>query len=209
MPQASQVIDETGVVAILRGGLASELAPKLGSLIAGGVRAIEISLTTTDALGMIEAAVAIANGRATIGAGTVMARDEVAAVARRGAGFVVSPSFDPDVVRATIDAGMFSLPGIFTPTEAVLALRAGATAVKLFPADAVGPAFVRAILAPMPRLRIVPTGGVSLDLARQFADAGAWAVGVGRPLVDAGAGRELETRARAFVAAMRPASLPR
>jgi 2-dehydro-3-deoxyphosphogluconate aldolase / (4S)-4-hydroxy-2-oxoglutarate aldolase len=203
---AYAAIDATGVVAILRGGDPASLEPTLDALIAGGVRAIEISLTTTNAFDRIARAVKHAGGRASIGAGTVLDRVEVERVADLGATFIVSPILDAQVIDASLAGGLLPLPGVYTPTEAVTATRFGAPAVKLFPADSVGPAFVRALLAPLPALKIVPTGGVTLDLAREFATAGAWAIGVGGPLIGAGIGPPLEARARAFVAAMRPES---
>lgn len=203
---AFAAIDACGVVAILRGDFSSSLERVLAALLEGGVTAMEISLTSPNAIEQIAHAAAWADGRATIGAGTVMTPDEVHAVHACGAAFVVSPVVDADVVAATLDLGLMPLPGAYTPTEAHLATRLGAPAVKLFPADTLGAAFVKGILAPLPRLRLVPTGGVTLDLAAQFARAGAWAVGVGTPLI--GSATDVDTpaiasRARAFVSAMR------
>jgi len=135
----------------------------------------------------------------------VLAREEVVRATDLGVEFIVSPILDENVIDASLEASLLPLPGIYTPTEAIIATRLGAPAVKLFPADVVGPAFVRSVLAPLPTLKIVPTGGVTVDLARAFAVAGAWAVGVGGPLVG-GDVSSLEGRARAFVAAMRPES---
>lgn len=201
--RAYAAIDTTGIVAILRGGESSVLEATLDALIAGGVRAIEISLTTDQAFDRLARAVRHADRRAVIGAGTVLTREEVVRAADLGVEFIVSPILDAAVIEASLEASLLPLPGIYTPTEAVVATRLGAPAVKLFPADGAGPAFVRAVLAPLPALKIVPTGGVTLDLARGFAAAGAWAVGVGGPLVG-GDAATLDARARAFVQAMRP-----
>jgi Entner-Doudoroff aldolase len=203
--RAYAAIDTTGVVAILRGGESSALESTLDALIEGGVRAIEISLTTDQAFDRLARAVRHVDDRAVIGAGTVLAREEVVRATDLGVEFIVSPILDENVIDASLEASLLPLPGIYTPTEAIIATRLGAPAVKLFPADVVGPAFVRSVLAPLPTLKIVPTGGVTVDLARAFAGAGAWAVGVGGPLVG-GDVSSLEGRARAFVAAMRPES---
>ena len=126
-------------------------------------------------------------------------------MARHGGTFVVSPTVDAEVIATAIDIGLSPLPGAYTPTEALTATRLGAAAVKLFPAETLGPAFVRALLAPLPDLKLVPTGGVTLARAREFAEAGAWAVGVGSPLVSGTQDLDsLASRAAAFVATMRP-----
>ena len=202
-------IDECGVIAIIRGRFLDRIDEIVGQLIDGGVRAIEISLTSPDALEQIERAVAAAGSRATVGAGTVVQAQEVEEVFRRGAAFVVSPVVDEAVISASLDRSMLPVPGAFTPTEMTTAVRLGARAVKLFPADSLGPLFVRAVLAPLPGLKLVPTGGVTLERAREFAAAGAWAIGVGSPLVSNPLDMTaLSARAAQFVAAMRPASRP-
>jgi 2-dehydro-3-deoxyphosphogluconate aldolase / (4S)-4-hydroxy-2-oxoglutarate aldolase len=198
-------IDASGVVAIIRGSFLADIDQIIESLIAGGIAAIEISLTSPFALDQIERASLAAGTRAAIGAGTVMHRDDVQEVFRRGATFVVAPIVDEAVIAAALDLSMLPLPGAFTPTEVVRAVRLGARAVKLFPADALGPAFVRAVLAPFPSLELVPTGGVTLSRAADFAAAGAWAVGVGTPLVAEPLElASLTARAAQFVRTMRP-----
>ncbi len=147
-----------------------------------------------------------------IGAGTVLdvkaARDVIA----RGARFVVSPTFDRFVVRYCNDHHVPCLPGALTPTELLAASRAGASLVKLFPASAVGPRYLREVLAPLPFLRVVPSGGVSLENAGEWIRAGAAAVSVGSALVSAAIVREaawpeLTRRARALVDAVAAARL--
>lgn len=206
---AWEAIDGCGIVAIIRGSFLNHIEDIVGKLVEGGVRAIEISLTSPDALEQIKRAVAAAGPRAAVGAGTVLGPEEVEEVYRLGGTFVVSPVVDEAVIAASLDRSMLPIPGAFTPTEIMKAVRLGAPAVKLFPADALAPVFVRAILAPLPGLKLVPTGGVTLERAREFAAAGAWAVGVGSPLVST----PLDTSALAgcasqFVRAMRPASRP-
>jgi 2-dehydro-3-deoxyphosphogluconate aldolase / (4S)-4-hydroxy-2-oxoglutarate aldolase len=194
-----------GVIAVVRLPETTDLRPLAGALAAGGVDVIEITLTTPGAL---EAIADLASDEGLkgclIGAGTVLdvkaARDVIA----RGARFVVSPAFDRFVVRYCRDHHVPCLPGAFTPTELHEAWRAGATAVKLFPASTLGPQYLREVLAPLPSLRVVPSGGVSLENAGEWIRAGAAAVSVGSALVCSGVVRdaawaELTRRARALV----------
>lgn len=197
-------IDATGVVAIIRGRFIDRIEQIVEALIEGGLQAIEISLTSPDALTQIERAAAAAGTRAAIGAGTVMRVHDVEDVARIGGVFIVSPVIDGDVIRAALDRGLLPIPGACTPTEVAAAIRAGAPAVKLFPADTMAPAFVRALRAPFPDVRLVPTGGVTLERAGEFARAGAWAVGVGSPLVSPDTEPDTLARTAAeFIAVMR------
>ncbi|PYP07757.1 MAG: hypothetical protein DMD59_14250, partial [Gemmatimonadetes bacterium] len=156
----------SGVIAVVRLPESTGLRGVAAALAAGGVTAVEITLTTPGAL---EAIAGLASDPelkgCLIGAGTVLdvkaARDVVA----RGARFVVSPAFDRFVVRYCRDHHVPCLPGAFSPTELLEAWRAGATAVKLFPASTVGPRYLQEVLAPLPFLRVVPSGGVSLENA--------------------------------------------
>jgi len=190
------------VVAILRGDFRHNLSTVAEGLAAAGVTAIEVTLNSTDALAMVHK---LANGfgdRLAVGAGTVLTVEEVARVADAGARFVVSPNCNAAVIRETKRRGLVSVPGCFTPTEVIAAFDAGADAAKLFPAGCLGPGFVKALRGPLDDVRVVPTGGVTPDLARVYRQAGAWAVGVGSELIgpDVDATR---ARAGAFVAAMR------
>ncbi len=203
----------SGVIAVIRlqesSGDISTIMDMSGAaaraLAAGGVDIVEITLTTPGAL---EAIAELASDEGLkgcmIGAGTVLdvkaARDVIA----RGARFVVSPAFDRFVVRYCRDHHVPCLPGAFTPTELHEAWRAGATAVKLFPASTLGPQYLREVLAPLPLLRVVPSGGVSIANAGEWIRAGAAAVSVGSALVSPqlirdAAWAELTRRARALV----------
>lgn len=182
------------------------------ALAAGGVDVVEVTLTTPGALDTI--ARLSSDAKCLVGAGTVLdeaaARDCVAA----GARFVVSPTLERDVIRVCREHDVPCIPGAFTPRELLDAWRAGGDAplVKLFPASAVGPRYLREVLAPLPFLRVVPSGGVSLENAGEWIRAGAAAVSVGSALVSAAllrdaAWAELTRRARALVdavAAARP-----
>src|SRR5256884_3959100 len=203
----------SGVIAVIRlqesSGDISTIMDMSGAaaraLAAGGVDVVEVTLTTPGAL---EAIAKLASDEGLkgcmIGAGTVLdvkaARDVIA----RGARFVVSPAFDRFVVRYCRDHHVPCLPGAFSPTELLESWRAGAPLVKLFPASAVGPGYLREVLAPLPFLRVVPSGGVSLEHAGDWIRAGAAAVSVGSALASAvlladESTAELTARARSFV----------
>ncbi len=204
-PPAGSAIDTCGIVAIVRGPFFDDIPAIVEALIAGGVLAIEISLTSARAEEQIERAMATAGSRAVIGAGTVVDAGQVESVFKRGAAFIVSPIVEPSVIAAALERSMLAIPGAYTPTEVMTAVRLGAGAVKLFPADTIAPAFLRATLVPLPGVKLVPTGGVTLERAREFAAAGAWAVGVGSPLVSTPIDpAAIADRAARFVAAVRP-----
>ena len=189
----------TGVIAVVRAREAKGIATIARALQAGGVHAVEITLTTSGAVGAIAE---LARDEAMlIGAGTVLDAAAAGSVLDAGARFVVSPTLEPDVIRACRDRNVPCIPGAFTPTEVLAAWRAGASLVKLFPAVTVGPGFVRELLGPLPSLRIVPSGGVTLESVGDWIRAGAAAVSVGGALLGAPLA-DLTTRARAFVTAV-------
>lgn len=181
-----QAIESGRVIAIIRGdiGLPDDaLANVLGE---AGVTAMEITVDSPQALARIAHLARAMRGRVAIGAGTVLTRDQVTAVAEAGASFVVSPHRDVAVIEAAVRLGLVACPGCFTPSEVIEAINAGAQIVKLFPAHVLGPPFVRAIRGPLPDVRIVPTGGITPDVVRAYREAGAWAFGVGSELVGRG-----------------------
>jgi 2-dehydro-3-deoxyphosphogluconate aldolase / (4S)-4-hydroxy-2-oxoglutarate aldolase len=198
-----QVLDQllaSGVIAVLRARDVKDLTQVARALGEGGVRALEITLTTPGAVAGI-AELSRAGDDMLIGAGTVLDAAAARSVMDAGARFVVSPVLEPDVIRACKERNIPCIPGALTPTEILGAWRAGASLVKLFPAAAVGPGFVRDLLAPLPFLRVVPSGGVTLESVADWIRAGAAAVSVGSTLLGAPPG-ELSARARAFVAAV-------
>jgi 2-dehydro-3-deoxyphosphogluconate aldolase / (4S)-4-hydroxy-2-oxoglutarate aldolase len=202
-----RAIEETGVVAVVRLADASQVHDVSAALVAGGVSAIEITMTVPGAVGIIAALAASAGPDVIVGAGTVLDVASAKAVIDAGAAFVVSPVFRPGVVAACHDAGRAVMPGCFTPTEILSAWEAGADVVKVFPATSLGPSFFKDVLAPLPALRLMPTGGVTLENAGAWIRAGAIAIGVGTALVDRGAVRarrfdEITANARHFVAAV-------
>ncbi len=167
-------------------------------LLESGIRFLEVSLVTTDALRVIGEVVRRAPDGCTIGAGTVLSGDDVTRAEEAGARFMVSPAVTKSVAKS-VAMGIPILAGALTPTEAMTATGLGATAVKLFPASVGGPAYLRALRDPFPDVHFVPVGGVTAVSAAEYFAAGAVAVGIGSPLVgDAAAGGDLDAlRARA------------
>lgn len=186
MESVRQKIGEGRVVAILRGDFGGREEEIVAELAAGGITAVEVTLNSPDALGTIARLADRYGARLAVGAGTVLSVGEVERVADSGGRFIVSPNRNPAVIARTKQLGMVSLPGCFTPSEIVEALDAGADAIKLFPVQPLGLDFIRAIQGPLPGLRLVPTGGVTPELARDYFAAGAWAVGVGSELLGRG-----------------------
>ena len=200
-----QLIRETGVIAIMRAQSSDQLIAAAAAICAGGVRVIEVTMTTPGALGVIEQAAKRHGDQVLFGAGTVLDTETARAAILAGAGFVVAPTLSLPVVALCLRYGIPVIPGCFTPTEMLTAWEAGADMIKLFPAEVGGPDLVKAILAPLPQLQIVPVGGVDLNTAAEFIRKGAAALGVGGALVnqkllDAGDLGELTRRAAAFVA---------
>jgi Entner-Doudoroff aldolase len=200
-------IERGRIVAILRGDFSGVDAMLADVLIRAGVTAIELTVDSPDAFARIALLARTYAGRMAIGGGTVLNVDHVEQLAEAGASFVVSPNRDVKVIAAAVSRGMVAIPGCQTPSEIVEAIEAGAQAVKLFPAQVLGPDFLHAIRAPLGRVRLVPTGGITPVLARAYRDAGAWALGVGSELVGRMSGDVLDealaTRACAFVEAAR------
>ncbi len=195
------------VVAVIRMKDAARLAGTVAALRTGGVRALEITMTVPGAVDIIRDLVRTRPRGALIGAGTVLDAGAATDVIAAGADFVVSPITDRETIQACREAGVLVVPGAFTPTEIVGAWRAGADIVKVFPATSLGPQFFRDIRGPLPYVRLMPTGGVTLENARNFVAAGACCVGIGTALVDAkavetGDWEALETRARVLVASL-------
>ena len=179
-----EALIQRGAVAVVRLPDATQGVALADALLAGGVSAIEVTLTTPGALDLIETLSGHAGGALMVGAGSVIGGPAARQAIDAGARYVVSPIFDPDVVATahTYDIPMF--PGAYTPTEIFRAYTAGADLVKVFPADTLGPAFIKGVLAPMPFLELMPTGGVTPENVGQWIKAGAVAVGLGSALVD-------------------------
>jgi 2-dehydro-3-deoxyphosphogluconate aldolase/(4S)-4-hydroxy-2-oxoglutarate aldolase len=208
-PAIPDEVRRTGVVAIGRRLDPSGLLEVADALRRGGIRAFELTLDTADAAqGITVLASRFGPGELLIGAGTVLSIDDARRALDAGARFLVSPHVDPPLVGWAAERGIPMFPGAFTPTEILAAWRAGAAAVKLFPASALGPAFVREHRGPFPHIPLIPTGGVTLESAPAFVAAGALAVGLGSWLTGSGDPSVVEARAgqlvRAVAAAQRP-----
>ncbi len=203
-------IADAGVVAVIRAHSKDQLIGIAESLLAGGVPAIEVTMSTPNAIAGIEMLANRFGDTAVLGVGTVMnaatAEDAIAA----GAQFVVSPMFDEKVVAAAQKHGKIVIPGAFTPTEILRAWLAGADVVKVFPSTGLGPQYFKDLLAPLPQLRLTPTGGVDVKNAGDWIRAGAVFVGAGSSLIskDALAGNDwtsVTANAKAFVETIRAA----
>jgi 2-dehydro-3-deoxyphosphogluconate aldolase/(4S)-4-hydroxy-2-oxoglutarate aldolase len=202
-------IRDTGLIPVVRAE-SSELAMRaVAALKAGGLDVLEVTMTVPGAIEVIRA-LAEENGDETlIGAGTVLDPETAQACILAGANFIVSPALNEETIEFCNHQDVAILPGALTPTEVVRAWKAGADAVKVFPAGAVGgPGYLKALKAPLPQIKLIPTGGVSLKTAADFIKAGAMALGVGGDLVDPQALRDCNStliteRARQFLEIVR------
>lgn len=202
------LIRQTGVIAIMRAQSSDQLIAAAEAIKAGGVKVIEVTMTTPGALQVITQATAQFGSEVLFGAGSVLDAETARAAILAGADFIVAPTLNLDMIALCNRYSVPVVPGIYTPTEALTAWQAGADMVKLFPASVGGPDLVRAILAPLPQLQIVPVGGVDLDTAADFIRSGAAALGVGSSLInqkllDKGDMAELTRRAAAFIEQVR------
>ncbi len=181
--EISSLLTQPGVVAVVRTQQPAQVIPLCAALVEGGLTALEITFTVPNACEVVAAVVKEFGARATVGVGTVLTTSQLNAALDAGAEFFVTPILRPELVPLAHAAGRPIMLGAYTPTEAQLAHEAGADFVKLFPADNHGPKGVRAFRAPLPHLRIVPTGGVTLVNAGEFIKAGCAAIGVGSTLL--------------------------
>jgi len=178
-------IEDVGVVAVIRMKDPARLRAVVDALADGGVRALEVTMTVPRAVELIRELAPTMPAGFLLGAGTVVDAATAQAVIDAGARFVVSPVFRPDVIRACHERDVPVMPGCFSPTEILNAHDAGADVIKVFPATMLGPQFVKDVRAPLPQVKLMPTGGVTLDNAGDWIRAGAVAVGVGSALVEA------------------------
>jgi 2-dehydro-3-deoxyphosphogluconate aldolase/(4S)-4-hydroxy-2-oxoglutarate aldolase len=172
------------VVAVVRLDSGDQLIKVAEALKAGGISAIEFTVPTPNSLEMIKQAASHFGDEVIMGAGTVLDPETARAAILSGAQFIVTPAFNPKTVELCRRYGKPIIPGALTPTEILTAWEAGADMVKVFTADAMGPGYIKAVLAPLPQIRLVPTGGVSAENAAAFLKAGATALGVGGNLVN-------------------------
>jgi len=201
----AQIIESVGLIPVLRARNASQAHAVVQAMLAGGVTVVEVTMTVPGAVDILRELKNEYGERLLLGSGTVTTAAEAEATIAAGAEFVVSPSLHPDVIAATKAAGKLSVPGALTPTEVITAWQAGADYVKIFPCSAMGGAgYLKALLAPYPFLKLIPTGGVTLETAETFLRAGARALGVGSDLVnlaaiDSGHPEKITDTARAYL----------
>lgn len=199
---------EPGLIAILRADSSAQFLDVARALLAGGVTAMEVTMTTPNALEAISEISGEFSEEMLIGVGSVIDAETCRSAIIAGAEFVVSPVTKSEVIRVCNRYGKPIASGAFTPTEALLAHELGADFVKLFPADSVGPVYIKNLLAPLPMLKIIPTGGVTPETAGAFLSAGCVALGAGSSLVSKEALKKsdwgaITATAKRFVAAIR------
>ncbi|HET9186505.1 MAG TPA: bifunctional 4-hydroxy-2-oxoglutarate aldolase/2-dehydro-3-deoxy-phosphogluconate aldolase [Acidothermaceae bacterium] len=181
-PALPGALTSTGVVAIARAASTKRVVEAVETVVRAGVTCVEITMTTPGAVDAVAALAASFGETVCVGAGTVLTTQQARECIDVGAKFIVAPSVVPDVVEFASAQGIPVFPGALTPSEIVAAWLSGAAAVKVFPASAVGPQYVRDVRAPLPDIPLIPTGGVSIDDVPKYFAAGAIAVGVGGPL---------------------------
>jgi len=196
-------IRESGIIAIMRANSSDQLIAAADATLEGGVNAIEVTMTTPGALEVIRQARERYGQEVIFGVGSVVDAETARAAILAGAQFVVGPTLDLNVISLCRRYSVPVIPGALTPTEILTAWEAGADLVKVFPASFFGPAYLKAVKAPLPQVKLVPVGGVDLDNAAEFIRVGAEILGVGSSLIsqkllDQGALEEISARARRF-----------
>lgn len=192
------------LIGILRGFDRRAVEKILPACVRGGLRQLEITMNSPGAVGLIRVATDLGGPSLQVGAGSVLSERQLDDALSAGATFIVMPVVNEAIIRRCVAAGIAVFPGAYSPTEIVRAWELGATMVKVFPADQLGPAYIRSVKAPLPHIKLLPTGGVSLETLPEFIKAGADGFGVGSPLFDpqriaAGDLAWLEQRCRDFV----------
>ncbi len=203
---------DCGIIPVIRAASSQEAVQAAEAVLAGGVRTVEITFTVPGAAQVIADIHARFGDQIVLGAGTVLTMEQAQEAISAGAEFIVSPNINPAVIQAVKCAGgasgrqrgMVSVPGAFSPTEVVAALEAGADLVKIFPINVLGAGYLKDLRGPLPGVKLVPTGGITLDNAADYFRAGAAAIGVGGSLVDqkalrAGRPEVITDNARRFV----------
>lgn len=198
-----RVLDRV-IVAVIRAESPDLLADVAAALLAGGVKVMEVTFTVPRAAQVLEKVAGQLGDRILLGAGTVLDPETARIAILSGAEFIVSPSVNPEVIGLCRRYSKLSMPGAFTPTEVVAAWQAGADIVKIFPSEITGPRYLKALHGPLPHVRLMPTGGVNLDTAVEYLNAGACALGIGTSLIDpqavaTGDLKRIESLARQYV----------
>jgi 2-dehydro-3-deoxyphosphogluconate aldolase/(4S)-4-hydroxy-2-oxoglutarate aldolase len=207
-------ITDVGVVPVVRAESGDEALAAVEAVSAGGIPVVEITMTVPGAVRVIEDVAARSDSGILVGAGSVLDAETARACILAGARFVVCPVVDLATIEICRRYGTVVIPGALTPTEILAAWQAGADLVKVFPCDSAGgPRHIRSVRAPLPQVRLMPTGGVTLDTAADYLSAGAVALGVGSDLVDLkalreGRGASISERARAYSELLRASRRP-
>lgn len=211
MEETKTILERVGLIPVLRASSAQTGHAMVDAMMAGGITVVEVTMTVPNALALLRELKQRHGEKLLLGSGTVTDVEQAQATIDAGAEFVVSPSLHLDVIARTKALGKISIPGALTPTEVIAAWRAGADYVKVFPCSAMGGAsYLKSLLAPFPHLKLIPTGGVTLQTAADFLKAGARALGVGTDLVNAAAIAEgkpeiITNTARAYLEVIRAA----
>lgn len=190
MPDITTLLQETKIIAILRGVPEGKLSRTLQALYDGGIRLAEITFDATGTISacetarQIEYAAASMNGKMLIGAGTVTSKEQIYCAAQAGASFLISPHTDPELIRKTKEMGLCSIPGAMTVSEIVAAHKAGADYIKLFPASQLGPDFIRQVASPLPHIRMLAVSGVTPENIPTYLHSGAVGFGIGKDIVN-------------------------
>ena len=211
---ATAAIEQAGIVAVIRIKDPAKLQGVVDAISEGGIRALEVTMTVPGAIELIAALAPKMPAGFLLGAGTVVDAATAIKVIDAGAQFIVSPVFRREVIEACHSRDVAVTPGCFTPSEILDAWDAGADIVKVFPATALGPGYIKDVRAPLPHVKLMPTGGVTLDNAGDWITAGAVAVGVGSALTDAkaieaGNFAVIRSNAERIVASVRAARAPK
>jgi 2-dehydro-3-deoxyphosphogluconate aldolase/(4S)-4-hydroxy-2-oxoglutarate aldolase len=203
-------LEAEGVVAIIRMKEADKLRGVVDALAEGGARALEVTMTVPGAIGTIERLSPSLPEGFILGAGTILDAETARMAILAGARYIVSPVFKPEIIALCHRYDVACMPGCFSPTEILTAWEAGADIVKVFPATALGPSFFKDVRGPLPQVKLMPTGGVTMENAGEWIKAGAVAIGVGTALLDtkaiaAGQWEVITNNARRLIQAVRDA----
>ncbi len=203
-PDALSRIASSGIVAVIRATSGELLADVAEALASGGVDVMEVTFTVPKAHQVLEQVAQRLGNRILLGAGTVLDPETARTALLSGAEFIVSPTVNLEVIRLCRRYDKLVLPGALTPTEVLTAWEAGADIVKIFPSDLTGPRYLKVLAGPLPQVRMMPTGGVTLETAAEFLRCGAFALGIGSSLVDpqavvTGDLKKIESLARQYV----------
>lgn len=209
-PRTLKTIEDNGLVAVIRADTAQQAAAIARAVADGGVVLVEITMTVPDAIDVIRETRKCLPDNILLGAGTVMDGRTARLAIEAGADFIVSPILEPDIVKVCKKSQKVSIPGAFTPSEIIAAVKAGADIVKIFPASLGGPELIKDLRGPFPCIKLLPTGGITLENAGRFIKAGAIAVAVGGNMVDkkavaSGDYQTITETARKFSAAVKEA----